>query len=342
MASRNRRVALTVVLVLSFVAAAWIASPLWIGLVVGVVLAFAAQRLHEWIAGRVGGRRALAAAIVAVLAGAVFAVAGGAAMYVLTTELLSLVKALERHVASGSLEGMVGESAARLLDRLHVQRADVIARLHQEFERATGALASAAGVVVSAATNATLGLIIAILTMYYVLVGSEGFSDRIERVLPLDPRHTRALLREFRDVARAAIVGTLVTALIQGTLAGIAFAIARVPQPVAWATLVAFASFLPLAGTAFVWAPVGLYLLFSGHPAGGIFVLVWGALLVVGFADYVVRPRVMGPHGHVNPLVMLVAIIGGIEVMGLAGLVVAPIVMSLFLAVLRIYEREVV
>jgi predicted PurR-regulated permease PerM len=71
-----------------------------------------------------------------------------------------------------------------------------------------------------------------------------------------------------------------------------------------------------------------------------VFILLWGFLVVSLATDYVIRPRLVGKKGHGHPLLTLVSLIGGIEVMGLAGLIVAPIVMSLFLAVLRIYERD--
>jgi predicted PurR-regulated permease PerM len=92
-------------------------------------------------------------------------------------------------------------------------------------------------------------------------------------------------------------------------------------------------------GTALVWGTLPIYLIMSGRLGAGVFVLVWGFIVVMGISDYIIRPRLVG-KGHGHPLLMLVALLGGIEAIGLAGLIVAPIVMSLFLAVLRIYERE--
>jgi predicted PurR-regulated permease PerM len=89
-----------------------------------------------------------------------------------------------------------------------------------------------------------------------------------------------------------------------------------------------------------VWVPIGAYWSWNGDVAWGVFVLVWGFLVVSFASDYVIRPRLVGKKGHGHPLLMLVSLVGGIEVMGLAGLIVAPILMSLFVAVLRIYERE--
>jgi predicted PurR-regulated permease PerM len=185
-----------------------------------------------------------------------------------------------------------------------------------------------------------LGLIIGLITMYYVLLEWATIAVRLERILPLDPRHTRALVLEFRDVGRSAFVGTVATAAVQGVLAGIGYWIMGVGQPVTWGLLTGLASFVPLIGTAVIWASIAIYQAFNGHLASGILVAVWGVFVITGLADYVIRPRLVGKKGHGHPLLMLIALLGGIEVMGLAGLIVAPVMMSLFLATLRIYERE--
>jgi predicted PurR-regulated permease PerM len=172
-----------------------------------------------------------------------------------------------------------------------------------------------------------------------VLLEWPSVTRRLEVVLPIQPSHTRALMREIRDVARGALVGTIATAVVQGFLAWIGYAIAGVPRPLTWATMTAITSFVPLLGTMVVWVPMGVYEAFEGHLVRGIFVLAWGALVVTSLSDYVIRPRIVGKDGG-HPLLTLVALLGGLEVFGLVGLIVGPIIMSLFVAVLRIYERE--
>jgi predicted PurR-regulated permease PerM len=196
--------------------------------------------------------------------------------------------------------------------------------------------------VLQATTGSALGLLMALSTELYVLAEWPQLALRLEAVLPLDPRHTRALIIEFRDVSRAALIGTVATATIQGLLAAVGYAIAGVPAPLTWGLLTAIASLLPVVGTFLVWVPIAGYAIWNGEIGWGVFVLVWGFVVVSVASDYVIRPRLVGKRGHGHPLLMLVSLVGGIEVMGLAGLIVAPILMSLFVAVLRIYERELV
>src|SRR5687768_11321844 len=119
------------------------------------------------------------------------------------------------------------------------------------------------------------------------------------------------------------------------------YAAVGVPQTVTWAVVTALASFVPVIGTAVVWVPVSGYLLIDGHPVRAVLLAVYGVLIITSLADYVIRPRIVGSRGHGHPLLTLIALLGGIEVFGLAGLIVAPIVMSVFVAAFRLYEREV-
>jgi predicted PurR-regulated permease PerM len=101
------------------------------------------------------------------------------------------------------------------------------------------------------------------------------------------------------------------------------------------------ASFFPVLGTALVWVPVSLYFASTGEISHAALQAAWGLLLVIGLGDYVLRPWLVGRNGKGQPLLILVAALGGIQVFGLAGIVVGPVMMSLFLAILTIYEREV-
>jgi predicted PurR-regulated permease PerM len=306
----------------------------------GTVLAFTFQPLYQRVA-QVLRRRAAAAGIVTLFAGIVLAALGAAAAYVVTDELVTIVKLLQRHAGGGTLADMIGARPSRTIEHLGFAPDRVVDRIHAELGRAEARLAEAAGVAAQTLTNGVLSLIMALITMYYVLLEGPRVTGRLEVILPIDPTHTRALMRELRNVGRGALVGTLATAIVQGVLAEIGYALAGVPQALTWATLTALASFVPLVGTTVVWIPVGAYMIMSGHAARGIFVFAWGALVVTALSDYVIRPRIVGKSGGGHPLVMLVALLGGLEAFGLAGLIVGPVLMSLFVAVLRIYERQV-
>lgn len=336
--ARGRRRALGILLIVSFVLVARIAAPLWVGIAFGTMAAFVVQPTYRRLVARMGDRRSLAAVLMTVLTGIATMVGGAFAIYFLTTELFTIIAKFQGQSAT---EWLLDDAVVKLAARLGIERADLNARVGSELGKLAGYAAQAAAVLLQTTTSAFLELVIGLLTMYYVLLEWPRIPVHIERVMPLDPRHTRMLVLEFRDVGRAAMIGTLATALIQGLLAWIGYMIVKLPQAFLWGMVTAFASFLPVLGTFLVWLPVGLWLMATGRVLGGAFVLVWGFFVVVGVVDYFIRPRMVRGHGSTNQLLMLVALLGGIEVFGLAGLIVGPIIISLFLAILRIYEREI-
>jgi predicted PurR-regulated permease PerM len=124
-------------------------------------------------------------------------------------------------------------------------------------------------------------------------------------------------------------------------VASIGYTISDLPHAVTWGLFTAVASFFPVVGTALIWVPVSLYFISRGLISHAVLQAIWGLLLVVGIGEYMLRPRLVGRKGKGHPLLMLVAALGGIQVFGLAGIVVGPVTMSLFLAILTIYEREI-
>ena len=333
--------ALVGVVTAAFIAAAVVASPLWIAIALGGVTAISAHRPYRFLRRKLGGRSSWAAGIVTLVAGLLLAVVGSSIVIALTNELMKLVAHLNAHGASGSLEALIGQRPTEAIERVGIDTTKLYAWAQRELSAAASFAASMAAVVVRTTSEALLGLVVALLTMYYVLLEGPELARRIERIAPLEPRHTRALLVEAREVARTAFIGTIATAIVQGLLGGIGYAMLGVPQPVLWAVATALASFLPVIGTLIVWVPISGYLLVEGHPVRAIILVAYGILVITSLADYVIRPRIVGGRGHGHPLLTLIALLGGIEVFGLAGLIIAPIIMSVFVAAFRLYEREV-
>jgi predicted PurR-regulated permease PerM len=196
-----------------------------------------------------------------------------------------------------------------------------------------------AGSLASGTFITLLGLLFALLAMHAVLRHWPRMVSALVVVSPLRHEYTRLLIDEFQRIGRMTLLGTVLTGLAQGTLATIGFWITGVPQAIFFGSATAIASLVPAVGTLLVWVPAGLYLFAIGHPAQAIIELAWGALIVVGFSDYVIRPRLVGDEA-MPALLTFVALFGGLEVVGLAGLIVGPVVMGLAVTVLRLYTRE--
>jgi predicted PurR-regulated permease PerM len=329
------------VVLVSFFGAVAVASPLWIAIVLGGVMAICVHRPYELIRRRLGGARrsSWAAAVTTLATGLVVAGAGSLILMSLTTELMKLVARLQ--TTSGSLSGLIGPRAAHAFESIGIDTAHLYEWAQSQIEAIAGLAASATAVIVRTTSHALLSLVVALLSMYYFLIEGPGLAQRIERIAPLDPRHTSALFSEAREVARTAFIGSVATAIVQGLLAGVGYVVLDVPAPVTWAVVTGLASFLPVIGTLIVWVPLSGYLFFEGHPIRALILVLYGIFVITSLADYVIRPRIVGVHGHGHPLLTLISLLGGIELFGLAGLVIAPIIMSVFVAAFRLYEREV-
>ena len=335
---RNERYALAVFTGLVFALVAWMASPLLFGLTLGTVLGFTAAPLQAWLAGRFRHRPRLAAAFATLLGGLAMVGGGAGAIAIATREVVTAIHAIESELASGTIGS--GPVSGHLLARLGVHREVIAARLREELGRLANLAAQGAGLVFQFSTGALLTLVVALWTMYYVLVDWPRIAFHLERLSPLDPRDTRELVTEFRDVGRRAFVGTVATAMVEGTLGAVGFALTGVPHPVTWGVLLGLLSFIPAIGTLIAWVPAAVWLLTTGHVVRAIVLSAWSLLFVMALNDYVVRPRLVGRGGDAHPLLMLVALLGGISVFGISGVVIGPVVVSLFVAAAHLYERE--
>lgn len=320
------------------VAITWLALPFATGLFLGALMAFTLEPVYVWLERRT--HRPVMASLVVVVASAVVIV-GMVALFVslFVTRGVGLANTVREELRPGGLLEAWVDTVTGWLARFGVSPESIIERLRVGAGEIASRTASVAGSLASSTLIALLGLLFALLAMHAVLRHWPRIVSALVVVAPLRHEYTRLLLDEFRRVGRLTLLGTVLTGLAQGALATIGFWITGVPQAIFFGAATALASLVPAVGTLLVWVPAGLYLFASGHPAKAIIELVWGALIVVGFSDYVIRPRLVGDEA-MPALLTFIALFGGLEVLGLAGLIMGPVIMGLAMVVLRLYARE--
>ncbi len=193
--------------------------------------------------------------------------------------------------------------------------------------------------VVSAGTELVINMFLMTVSMYYFFIDGRRIYTEVTKLIPLDRRYIEAFSREFKDVAYAIIYGNTLTALIQGMIGLVGLLIARVPHAGVWGAAMMVVALLPVGGTALVWGPIGLVLLATGKTTEGLFLLSWGAFLV-GTIDNVIRPKLCSARMTLHPLLVFLSMFGGLAVFGMMGLLVGPLIASLFMAMVRIYRRD--
>jgi predicted PurR-regulated permease PerM len=225
------------------------------------------------------------------------------------------------------------------LTNFGVSTTSVTQRLEAGAGEIASSLAGIAGMLASRTFAAVLGMFFAVLAMHLVLLHWTRMVSGVVVVAPLEPHYTRSLLAEFRRVGRTTVLGTVLTGVVQGVLAMIGFWLTGVPHPIFFGIATMLSSLVPAVGTLLIWIPAAIYLFATGHPAAAIIEFAWGALFVAAACDYVVRPRFAG--GAAMPtLLTFIALFGGLAALGVPGLIVGPVIMSLAVAVLRFYSAE--
>jgi predicted PurR-regulated permease PerM len=165
--------------------------------------------------------------------------------------------------------------------------------------------------------------------------------EAIIRISPLEEQHVRELAAEFDRACRAIVSATLLSAIVQGLLAGIGFYVCGLRSSVALLTLLTMVlALVPFTGAAAVWIPVSLYLFFvQGSTVAAVGLALYGAL-VVSTSDNVIKPIVLHGQSKLHPLLALLSVLGGIQALGPIGIVVGPMVVVFLQTLLKIIHRE--
>ena len=179
-------------------------------------------------------------------------------------------------------------------------------------------------------------IFILLYAMFFFLMDGDKLLKKILFYLPLENENERRLLEKFTKVTRATLKGTVVIGVLQGGLAGLAFAVVGIQGAVFWGTIMTVLSIIPGIGTALVWLPAAIVLVGSGYVAKGIGLAVFCAV-VVGSIDNFLRPLLVGRDTQMHELLILFGTLGGIFMFGVVGFIVGPIIAALFTTVWEIY-----
>jgi len=183
-------------------------------------------------------------------------------------------------------------------------------------------------------------LFIMLYAMFFFLLDGRKMLDSLHAMLPLDDADERRMIGKFLSVSRATLKGTLVIGIVQGVLAGGALWLAGIGQAVFWGTIMAVLSIIPGVGTALVWIPAVVYLFVNGSIVAAVAVTAW-CVLVVGTADNVLRPLLVGRDTKMPDLLILLSTLGGLVMFGAVGLVLGPVLAALFLTIWEIFNASV-
>ena len=343
-----RRRFLVLLLAAATLLLAFLIRPLASSLLTSAVLAGVLWPLQVRLTRLVRGRRHIAAgvlvfAVVVVIVGPIL----GMSAFVVdeaskgVTFISDTVQSEGVHGLIETLPPLMREPAHDLL-RMVEQRtgADVGKTVTEQVQSQGPGAAAAVGRAVAATWGFVFNATMMLISLFFLLVQGSELVAWLDSVLPLGRGQTRELLTEFKKVSYAVVVATVVTAGAQAAAALIGYLIARVPHPVFFAAITFFGAFIPAIGAATFSLLAAGILVLTGHPYLALFLAIW-SVTVVALIDNVVKPLVVKGGMDMPGAVVFFSLIGGLGAFGPIGLMLGPLIVAFFVALLRIYRREI-
>jgi predicted PurR-regulated permease PerM len=209
----------------------------------------------------------------------------------------------------------------------------MLANINQTSRTIANFGAATAGTILLGFVNVLLILVL----MFFCFRDGARFMQWLLALIPMPYNHVEAVALRIYQTVTAVIRGAFLTALVQGALAMIGYLVAGVPLAIFFGVLTGFSAMIPLVGAALVWLPIGIFVL-TQDTSWGIFVLLWG-LLVVSMIDNFLKPILIGSQARMPILLIFCGIIGGVNVYGITGVIVGPILIAVLLAFIAIYRE---
>ncbi|WP_309893379.1 AI-2E family transporter [Archangium sp.] len=319
-------------------------SPFFEAFFLAAVLAGALQGLQQWLTRRLWRKGGLAAGLICLGTVLALLVPLAALTTFVVTQVIQGVNFISTLVQQRGLEGLLAyvpgpfkDSAARMLESF--QSAGLWQTVQEQLSSRGATAAQTVGGVVAATGTLVFQAVMMLIALFFLLMDGQRLVTWMESVSPLKRGQTTELLTEFRRVTRSVLVSTLATAGVQALAALVGYLLTGVPVPVFFAAVTFFFALIPAIGAAVVCVVAALLLLATGHPVAAIVLASWG-ILVVGLSDNVIKPILVKRGLHMHAAIIFFALLGGLSVFGPIGLLLGPLSVAFFLAVLRIYERD--
>jgi predicted PurR-regulated permease PerM len=216
---------------------------------------------------------------------------------------------------------------------------DVLGVIQDFGSNVTNFIVAQGATIAKSVANLIVSFFILLLTTFFLFRDGEVIAHFLKNMSPLPTKYENEIENKLKDTTYAIVMGNFATAFMQGAVAAIGFAIAGIDNVIFWGSVMAFTSLIPYIGASIVWFPLGIGLLLQGEMVWGIFILAWGVGLV-SLVDNIVRPIFIGNRTKMHPLPTFLAVLGGIFVFGLKGIIFGPLILSLTVTIIHIYQLE--
>jgi predicted PurR-regulated permease PerM len=324
--------------ILVTIAFAWLLAPYFGAILWGIVAAILFEPMTRKLEVKLGGRPNTAATLVLLLLLAIFILPTlflGASLVQEATSLYDRIQAGQIDLGQ-MLQHFMSILPERLRAIIRTYTSTDLETIRREFGSGiASSLQDIAGrllIVGQGALSFIAALGVMLYLTFFLLRDGENYAELVRTAIPLRPHLRDALLGHFVVVVRATMKGTVVVAVMQGLVGGIIFSLLGIEGALLWGVLMGFFSLLPAVGTGIIWVPVAIYLVATGSYWQGA-VMVFSGVFIIGLIDNLLRPILVGRDTRMPDFVVLIATLSGLELFGLNGFIVGPVIAALFIAV---------
>jgi predicted PurR-regulated permease PerM len=236
-------------------------------------------------------------------------------------------------------KGILDSPLRQRLGEIRVGQYQLGPQLDTMSERIVSWMGTGAIGLIGTATRLSLNMIISLFGLFYLLLSAGKVWQVMEPYIPFSTDNSEQLKARFKLVTISTIIGTGLTALIQGVLVGLAFLAVGLPNALFWGVVTVILAVLPIVGSGLIWLPGAIVLFLQDRVGAAVVLALWG-LVVVANVDNIIRPIVFRRFAQIHPLVTLVGAFAGIRYFGLLGLLVGPLALSYFFELIRMYKEE--
>jgi predicted PurR-regulated permease PerM len=321
-------------------------TPFALPILWSALLALLLDPLNQWLRRRLHGRTALAAGLLTAAAAMLIAAPAAILVIVFTGQLSALIAKFEgvtnRYQISGPADVFqlppIRAALQWLEGHLPVASADIEAWILEGGKNLLKSMAASGGTILMGMVGALVALLLTLFLLFFFLRDGREISKRLIGAMPIRADHKDLLGHQLVSVTKAVVLGTLITATLQGTLVGVGFAIVGFPSAVVFGALAAGASLLPIGGTAFIWGPGAIVLGAQGRWTAAILLAVYG-VVIVGMVDNFLKPLFISGKAQISTLPVFFGVMGGLVAFGPIGMFLGPVVIALALAILKFAEE---
>tara|TARA_B100002051_G_C16745815_1_gene647538 strand:- start:11167 stop:12222 length:1056 start_codon:yes stop_codon:yes gene_type:complete len=313
-----------------------IMAPFLTALALSIIIVTICQPLYEKIKARVPKQNKSIAALVSTLVVLTVIILPLVLMSSLVVgEIVNFYQDLDTD--TGSIQAQIAGIEASLQTIAPNFELNLAEQIKSSAEWITGNL----GAIFAGTVSTIFIFFISLIGSFYFFRDGAELLQLVIKASPLPDDEDRIILHRLATAVRAVATGTVLVAIIQGSLVALGFTLVGIDRAALWGSVASVGALIPGVGTTIVNVPAIIYLFATGQMVSGFILLIW-AVLIVGMVDNFIGPYLMSRGNNLHPFIILISVLGGIALMGPIGFVIGPVIVTLFIVLLEIYNQYIV